>query len=125
MRLIVDEKEPTKTGINVKSKETTMPELEDALSCNVCDFDTETQSELDYHSKRLHVSLLAPTKTPVENNSKSVDKGEQTKTHDVEKSKPKNSMVNEGETLLNESVVICEPPCAKEFDNESKHIEHM
>ena len=82
VRPIVDKKEPTKAGTNAQRKEPTMPELEDVLSCNVCDFDTETQFELDNHAKRMHVSIPAPANTTVEKKTESVkpiDKEELTK----------------------------------------------
>ena len=73
VRPIVDIKEPTKTGKNAQSKEPTMPEVEDGISCNVCDFD---------HAKRTHVSIPAPAKHTVEKKTESVkpiDKEELTK----------------------------------------------
>ena len=45
----------------IDSKKPFLPEVEDALSCTICDFDTEIQSVLDDHIERMHASIpLAP-----------------------------------------------------------------
>ena len=39
-----------------------MPEVEDILSCSVCDFDTEFRTELAKHMQLLHGVSLLPAK---------------------------------------------------------------
>ena len=60
-------KEPTKVHI--------MPEVEDILSCSVCDYDTELHSELEKHMKLLHGVTPPPAEIIIEESATEVIEG--------------------------------------------------
>ena len=94
--------------IGNQNKVQNLPSMEDAPSCNLCDFDSDSQTDLEQHCRIIHgQNIVFPLKK-------------------TEKAKPKPVLasVEEEEPLLRETVFIC-GNCAKGFHTENGTLKHM
>jgi hypothetical protein len=127
-------KQTTKSNINV------MPEMEDILSCKLCDFDSEIKSELERHMKVLHgMSLPIDDKTEKvifdEQRTEEVQVESEQDTEEIEvieidkeeietATDSEHATVQEGECNLPDRMFIC-IKCAMGFVELNGCIEHM
>ena len=111
----------TLTFVNSNQVKTTsnfLPEVQDLVSCNICDFDTSRQEELDKHSDILHGQSEQCDKTDT-GELKSIltlDYPQQETDTIVNKSDVNNTQID--------SIIIC-GECGKGFDDESQFSMHM
>ena len=76
---------------NSKNNQQNQTRVQGLLSCNLCEYNTKFQPELDSHVKRIHSgNLSSSSKTTIEE-------------HPVEET----ASVTEGEELMCESIAVC------------------
>ena len=93
-----------------------IPEVEDLLSCNICDFDTDSISELKNHMEILHGQNIEQS-----NSEDSKVKSIQIQNTDVQEV---HSVISETKNSLVETTIIC-GECGKGNINEEQYNSHM
>ena len=104
--------------IDTKAIKLYMPEVEELLNCNICDFDTDTQEVLTKHTEILHEQKSEPIRSDYGEvrSILNLKTDSQEAVIDVNISEKDNSLV--------ESSIIC-GECGKSFIEASQYTDHM
>ena len=108
--------------IGTRQKTRVLPEMENLLSCYMCEFETDYHDELRNHMKSIHDQIISsPNKVMEEGPVETIQSTDEAQTLPVEAIQ---SSVEEEGSPLPEMMAIC-GTCAKGFETETLCTEHM
>ena len=118
---------------NQNGEKQSLPAVEDILSCNLCDFETELQPELDNHMRKQREDNICPQVQVCDDlkSEEQTDISETNKEHwrkepanADQASKDMSPLVTEGEPQMCETIFTC-GICGNGYENERDCLDHI